>query len=91
MKKILPFLFVLIGFSSAAQIVNIPYPVFKNVLVTCVDPFGHTIYANGDGEIQYSEAASFSNIGGGYWLQIAGKNISGLDVSGMTLKDILPK
>ncbi|MEP7163493.1 MAG: T9SS type A sorting domain-containing protein [Ferruginibacter sp.] len=78
MKRILPILFVLIGISTSAQIVNIPDPVFKYTLVHYSDLFNHTIDTNNDGEIQYSEAAAFSSWGGGYYLYIQGKNISDL-------------
>jgi len=78
MKKILPILFVLFGLNAAAQTVNIPDPVFKAVLVNYSDLFGRTIDTNGDGEIQYSEAETFSSWGGGYYLTLSGKNISDL-------------
>ncbi len=78
MKRFLPALFMMFAFSASAQIVNIPDPNFKNALVHYSDLFGRIIDSNNDGEIQYSEAASFSNINGGYYLDISYKNISDL-------------
>ena len=78
MKKLLPLLFVLMGLGSAAQIVNIPDANFKNALVNYSDVSGRRIDTNNDGEIQYSEAAGFSFIGGGYILAIDNQNISDL-------------
>ena len=68
MKKILPFLFVLIGLNAGAQIVNIPNANFKNALVN----YTPRIDINFDGEIQASEAAIVDT------LQLQSKNIADL-------------
>ncbi|CAN5853454.1 hypothetical protein BH11BAC4_BH11BAC4_10460 [soil metagenome] len=78
MKRPLPFLIVLMAFGSHAQIVNIPDANFKLALAGDSDVVGSTIDTNGDGEIQYSEAAAFSQVGGGYILSINNKNIADL-------------
>ena len=72
MKKILPFLFVLIGFSSAAQIVNIPDANFKNALLN----YNPSIDLNQDGQIQVSEAAIVTH------LDLFDNNI--IDLTGIT-------
>ena len=94
MKKVLPFLFVLIGFVSTAQIVNIPDPLFKNLLIT------QGVDTNGDGEIQATEAAAvtgtitlmYSNISDLTGIQAfinltsftcSGTALTSLDLSGM--------
>lgn len=81
MKKLLPLLFVLMGLDSGAQIVNIPDANFKYALVHYSDIFGREIDTNHDGEIQVAEALGYSNIGGGYFLYIGGKNIH--DITGI--------
>ncbi len=68
MKKILPFLFVLIGLNAKAQIVNIPDPNFKNALLN----YSPVIDLNFDGEIQITEAAATTS------LNIESENISDL-------------
>ncbi len=70
MKKtvFLSILTTMVVFIANAQIVNIPDPVFKNFLInhhysTNPTGIGTEIYldANHDGEIQYSEAASYTS------------------------------
>ena len=58
MKKLLPLLFVLMGFRSAAQIINIPDPAFKSYLVNHIPG----IDTNFDGEIDMSEAAAVTSL-----------------------------
>ena len=50
-------MFVLIGFTSTAQIVNIPDPNFKNFLINNIMP---AVDVNLDGQIQVSEAAAWN-------------------------------
>lgn len=76
MKKFLLLVFILLGLVTSAQIVNIPDPVFKNVLVNYTDILGRSIDTNHDGEIQVSEAASYSSLAGS--LFIPNMNISDL-------------
>ena len=56
MKRLILPLLLFIAFSSSAQIVNIPDPVFKQYLVD-YNYNGNAIDENHDGEIQESETA----------------------------------
>ena len=58
MKKLL-YLLILISGICNAQIVNIPDPIFKSYLLNNSHP---TIDLNGDNEIDYSEAESYTSI-----------------------------
>ena len=79
MKKILLLLLLVTGFSNA-QIVNIPDPNFKTLLLEANDvnytAGGSVIDTNNDGEIQLSEAQAIISLG------VTGSNI--VDVTGIT-------
>ncbi len=60
MKTTLLFLFCLATTCLNAQIVNIPDPEFKYILVNYFSYTSIAIDTNEDGEIQYSEAAAFT-------------------------------
>jgi Secretion system C-terminal sorting domain/Leucine Rich repeat len=79
MKKILLLLLLITGFSNA-QIVNIPDPNFKALLLEANDvnytAGGLVIDTNNDGEIQLSEAQTITSLG------VSGNNIE--DVTGIT-------
>lgn len=86
MNKILLSCLALVAtFATQAQTVNIPDPVFKNYLVnhsysTNPTGIGTTIYldANHDGQIQYSEAASYTSNIFNHGFQLAWLNITSL-------------
>jgi uncharacterized repeat protein (TIGR01451 family) len=68
-RLILPFLFLLTGYTVAAQIVNIPDTNFKKALLQ----HSPVIDTNGDGQIQVSEAAGIT------YLAVPSSNISSLE------------
>ncbi|KGO84790.1 hypothetical protein Q765_19765 [Flavobacterium rivuli WB 3.3-2 = DSM 21788] len=62
-KNLLYVLFLLVSGIANAQIVNIPDVNFKSFLIEAIDLFdGHPIDANGDGEIQVSEAEEVNTL-----------------------------
>src|SRR5437868_4105025 len=68
MKKLLPFLFTIAGFSSTAQIVNIPDANFKTALLY----HWPLIDLNHDGQIQVTEASAATQ------LNVPSKNIANM-------------
>lgn len=87
MKKIIlsSILTATVLFTTNAQIVNIPDPVFKAFLVnhsytTGNGAYTHYLDANHDGEIQVSEAASYTAGNFRFWLYNAGiSDLTGIE------------
>src|SRR5690554_6433921 len=91
MKRLLlfaVFLTLITTFTTHSQNVNIPDPVFKNFLVnhSYYNPLKYYIQtyldANNDGELQYSEAVSYTATYENS--SFNGFNLTGLDISDLT-------